>query len=275
MIWIDITSRFTGETKKGCWWWNLNKALPVIQRCKARNMRVISALAFHCVVFGCFFDSDMLSLFLYGIQGWWNLPMLALLLFTIFACWVCFEIVEVKHPRIPNVWMVKLTPLKLNINIKYCFPATRESYWNLIIWNHVFFLPQFLLKEDAAVFFWRCTPWKITMEPTNHPFRKEHDLPNLHYCVPCLIFRGRPCSWQNTQIPGGSKPAETNSVGRKRWMVKSGEWLFLLSQAVSVFFVGICFVLWTLLPGKLTWNPKMELLEDDFPLQAGDFQVPC
>ena len=51
-------------------------------------------------------------------------------------------------------------------------------------------------------------------------------------------------------------------------MVKSGEWLFLLSQAVSFFlgevffFVGICFVLWTLLPGKLTWNPKMELLED-------------
>ena len=29
------------------------------------------------------------------------------------------------------------------------------------------------------------TPWKINMEPTNHPFRKENDLPNLHYCVPC------------------------------------------------------------------------------------------
>ena len=24
------------------------------------------------------------------------------------------------------------------------------------------------------------TPWKIKMEPTNHPFRKEHGLPNLH-----------------------------------------------------------------------------------------------
>ena len=23
-------------------------------------------------------------------------------------------------------------------------------------------------------------PWKISMEPTNHPFRKENDLPNLH-----------------------------------------------------------------------------------------------
>ena len=29
------------------------------------------------------------------------------------------------------------------------------------------------------------TPWKINMEPTNHPFRKEHDLPNLHDYVPC------------------------------------------------------------------------------------------
>ena len=29
-------------------------------------------------------------------------------------------------------------------------------------------------------------PWKINMEPTNHPFRKEHDLPNLHEKnVPC------------------------------------------------------------------------------------------
>ena len=28
------------------------------------------------------------------------------------------------------------------------------------------------------------TPWKINMEPTSHPFRKEHDLPNLHDYVP-------------------------------------------------------------------------------------------
>ena len=24
------------------------------------------------------------------------------------------------------------------------------------------------------------TPWKVDMAPINHPFRKEHDLPNLH-----------------------------------------------------------------------------------------------
>ena len=29
------------------------------------------------------------------------------------------------------------------------------------------------------------TPWKINMEPTNHLFRKKHDLPNLHEYVPC------------------------------------------------------------------------------------------
>ena len=30
-----------------------------------------------------------------------------------------------------------------------------------------------------------CTPWKINMKPTNHPFRKENDLPNLHDYVSC------------------------------------------------------------------------------------------
>ena len=27
--------------------------------------------------------------------------------------------------------------------------------------------------------------WKINMEPTYHPFRKERDLPNLHDYGPC------------------------------------------------------------------------------------------
>ena len=35
------------------------------------------------------------------------------------------------------------------------------------------------------------TPWKIKMEPTNHPFRKEIGLPNLHdWLCSMLIFRG-------------------------------------------------------------------------------------
>ena len=36
-------------------------------------------------------------------------------------------------------------------------------------------------KKNSLV----CTPWKINMEPTNHPFRKENDLPNPHDYVPC------------------------------------------------------------------------------------------
>ena len=29
------------------------------------------------------------------------------------------------------------------------------------------------------------TQWKINMGPTNHPFRKENDLPTFHDYVPC------------------------------------------------------------------------------------------
>ena len=29
------------------------------------------------------------------------------------------------------------------------------------------------------------TPQKTNMEPENHPFKKENDLPNLHFGVPC------------------------------------------------------------------------------------------
>ena len=36
--------------------------------------------------------------------------------------------------------------------------------------------------ESRGIYF---TPWKINMEPTNHQFSKENDLPNLHDYVPC------------------------------------------------------------------------------------------
>ena len=35
----------------------------------------------------------------------------------------------------------------------------------------------------------RYTPCKINMEPTNHPFRMENDLLNLHDYVPCSSSR--------------------------------------------------------------------------------------
>ena len=34
------------------------------------------------------------------------------------------------------------------------------------------------------------TPRKTNMEPENHPFGKENDLPNLHFGVQNVSFRG-------------------------------------------------------------------------------------
>ena len=42
-----------------------------------------------------------------------------------------------------------------------------------------------VMEVEAWLVGWLVTPWKINMEPTNHPFRKENDLPNLHDYVPC------------------------------------------------------------------------------------------
>ena len=42
------------------------------------------------------------------------------------------------------------------------------------------------------------TPWKINMEPTNHPFGKEND-PNLHDYGPCQSSRVQP-------LNSGGKP---------------------------------------------------------------------
>ena len=41
------------------------------------------------------------------------------------------------------------------------------------------------------------------MEPTNHSFRKENDLPNLHDLCSMLVFRGVGCS--NLLQPGLQK----------------------------------------------------------------------
>ena len=48
---------------------------------------------------------------------------------------------------------------------------------NFVSTNHMW-----RLSGSKEVFF---TPWKMNMEPTNHPFRKGDDLPNLHDYVPC------------------------------------------------------------------------------------------
>ena len=57
--------------------------------------------------------------------------------------------------------------------------SKRSQFWRAgvnVIWKVCFCLVSLILGG---------TPWKINMEPTNHPFRKENDLPNLHDYVPC------------------------------------------------------------------------------------------
>ena len=49
---------------------------------------------------------------------------------------------------------------------------------------------------------------------------------------------------------------------------------FTMGSLKGVF--GYSFNIWgSLHPGKLIWNPKIGGLEDDFPFQLDDFQVPC
>ena len=60
-------------------------------------------------------------------------------------------------------------------------PHTEESDEAFRMYMEDMFQPVTLGSWDLMFF----TPWKINMEPTNHPFRKENDLPNLHDYVPC------------------------------------------------------------------------------------------
>ena len=58
------------------------------------------------------------------------------------------------------------------------------------------------------------TPWKIIMKPKNHPLEKEHHLPNLHFCVPMLIFRSVSTFFQSKEQY--SFPLSSLSTGRNQ-----------------------------------------------------------
>ena len=60
------------------------------------------------------------------------------------------------------------------------FPGIRYVSWSQSVQPTVWD-PWFAILGK----FFLGTPWKINMEPTNHPFWKENDLPNLHDYVPC------------------------------------------------------------------------------------------
>ena len=76
----------------------------------------------------------------------------------------------------PFFWEVSFCLFSLCV---FLTDFTKLNYYETIMWGICLLL--FPTTEQATL----CTPWKINMEPTNHPFRKENDLPNLHYCVPC------------------------------------------------------------------------------------------
>ena len=69
---------------------------------------------------------------------------------------------------------------------------------------------------------WTCTPWKINMKPTNHPFRKDNELPNLHdyvyrrvscfRCLLVLVFLR--LSRRHPLVFFGHPQAETYEVGK-------------------------------------------------------------
>jgi len=84
-----------------------------------------------------------------------------------------------------------LNPEHSNIVLMYCedFPPCTGKCDISLLLGHIQKrvgrggLPDFALRSKinkVAV-----TPWEINMEPTNQPFRKENDLPNLHDYVPC------------------------------------------------------------------------------------------
>ena len=99
---------------------------------------------------------------------------------------------------------------------------------------HVFFSGLYSLPSSSCFFYvfgtwgwWvtSCTPWKNNMEPTNHPFRKENDLPNLHDYVPC---ESSGVYWQlGTGRSGLLKPCNTGTIIMtvfRRWPLSTFTW---------------------------------------------------
>ena len=60
------------------------------------------------------------------------------------------------------------------------------EYWDISDWNH----QQYLWVWLPLTMTTKITPSKINMEPANHAFRKENDLPNLHDDVPAVNLQG-------------------------------------------------------------------------------------
>ena len=86
-----------------------------------------------------------------------------------------------------NIWNHQLDkPLNIIASTKQIHPALlcnfRSRAGSIGLWRHSCLgVCQGINVHPGN----QCTTWKINIEPTNHPFRKENDLPNLHDYVPC------------------------------------------------------------------------------------------
>ena len=89
------------------------------------------------------------------------------------------------------------------------------------------------------------TPWKINMEPTNHPFRKENDLPNLHDCfhvnlqgcIPCFFFVSHIFQRSSTYLPNEDFTRAPWDDGK--FEVSTGEMMLVMGeQEVTLSMLG-------------------------------------
>ena len=91
-----------------------------------------------------------------------------------------------KSDVIPVVFTIVIHPLRLPLTLSVSDRfkslqgdrSTNHRFWMI--------LPSYAWKIKIVKY----TPWKINMEPTNHPFSKENDLPKPPWWCSMLIFRG-------------------------------------------------------------------------------------
>ena len=82
---------------------------------------------------------------------------------------------------------------RLHCTKKRIVPCQIHKIWICVLLQHHCYLGRNWGRWQGVLvvnMHLRNTPWKINMEPTDQPFRKEHDLPNLHDYVPCSSSRG-------------------------------------------------------------------------------------
>lgn len=80
----------------------------------------------------------------------------------------------------------------------------------------------------------------------------------------------------STQDPQNSPPCLPNHLQPWQWKPSQIHWPCLLRANTPILKTWTCdFLNGSIHPGKLTWNHVNGGLEDDCPLQLGDFKVPC